>query len=136
VPTLAQLKVVFLAALKLAQPSFTVKPEMAQPVSQYLDLLRRTVPPQMAEQLAVVVQRFITSQAEADLTRWARAVDLTTTRAGFLMCNDLEVAARLVQGEAVAVGVAEPKDKIKDLLQWSVSDEYFAVREFLGMVIG
>jgi len=136
VPTLAQLKILFLAALKLAQPSFTVKPEMAQPVSQYLDLLRKTVAPQMAEQLVAVVQRFITSQAEADLTRWARAVDLTTTRAGFLMCNDLEVAARLVQAEPVAIGVAEPKDKIKDLLQWSVSDEYFAVREFLGLVIG
>ena len=90
----------------------------------------------MAEQLAVVVQRFVTSQAEADLTRWARAVDLTGTRTGFLMCNDLDVAARLVQGEPVAVGVAEPKDKLKDLLQWSVSDEYFTVREHLGLVIG
>jgi len=136
VPTLTQLKVVFLAALKLAVPAFTVKPEMAQPVSQYLDLLRKLVPPQMAEQLSVVVQRFISSQGEADLTRWARAVDLTSTRAGFLMCNDLEVAARLVQGEQVAVGVAEPKDKVKDLLQWSVSDEYFTVREHLGLVIG
>jgi len=83
-----------------------------------------------------VVQRFVTSQAEADITRWARAVDLTATRAGFLMCNDLDVAARLVQVEPVAVGVAEPKDKIRDLLQWSISDEYFAVREQLGMVIG
>jgi hypothetical protein len=90
----------------------------------------------MAEQLSVVVQRFISSQGEADLTRWARAVDHTSTRAGFLMCNDLEVAARLVQGEQVAVGVAEPKDKVKDLLQWSVSDEYFTVREHLGLVIG
>ena len=136
VPTLAQLRVVFLAALKLAQPAFTVKPELAQPVSQYLDLLKKLVPPQMAEQLTVVVQRFVTSQAEADITRWARAVDLTATRAGFLMCNDLDVAARLVQVEPVAVGVAEPKDKIRDLLQWSISDEYFAVREQLGMVIG
>lgn len=136
VPTLSQLKYVFLAALKLAVPAFTVKPDMAQPVGQYVDLLRKLVPPQMAEQLAVVVQRFITSQGEADLTRWARAVDLTSTRAGLLMCNDLEVAARLVQGEQVAVGVAEPKDKVKDLLQWSVSDEYFTVREHLGLVIG
>jgi tetratricopeptide (TPR) repeat protein len=136
VPTLTQLRVVFLAALKLAQPSFTVKPEVAQPVAQYLDLLKKLVAPQMAEQLSVVVQRFISSQTEADLPRWARAVDLTATRAGFLMCNDLEVAARLVQGEAVAVGVAEPKDKVKDLLQWSVSDEYFTVREHLGLVIG
>jgi len=136
VPTLAQLRVVFLAALKLSQPSFTVKPELTQPVAQYLDLLRKLVPPQMLEQLTVVVQKFISSKAEADLTKWARAVDLTSTRAGFLMCNDLDVAARLVQSEAVAVGVAEPKDKLRDLLQWTISNEYFAVREHLGLVIG
>jgi golgin subfamily B member 1 len=136
VPTLAQLRAVFLAALKLAQPAFQVKPEMAQPVGQYVELLRKTVPPQMMEQLAVVVQRFVASKAEADLPRWAAAVDYTTTRAGFLMCNDLDVAARLVQAEPVAVGAAEPKEKIRDLLQWSISDEYFAVREHLGLVIG
>ncbi len=136
VPTLAQLRVVFMAALKLSQPAFTVKPEMAQPVSQYLDLLKKLVPPQMLEQLTVVVQRFIASKADADLTRWATAVDYTATRAGFLMCNDLEVAARLVQSEPVAVGVAEPKEKIRDLLQWSISDEYFIVREHLGLAIG
>ena len=136
VPTMAQLRVVFLAALKLSQPSFTVKPEVAQAVGQYLDLLRRLVPPQMMEQLTVVVQKFIATKAEADITRWARAVDYTSTRAGFLMCNDLDIAARLVQSEPVAVGVAEPKDKIRDLVQWSISDEYFAVREFLGLVIG
>jgi tetratricopeptide (TPR) repeat protein len=136
VPTLAQLRVVFLAALKLVHPSFVVKPELAQPVAQYIDWLRKTVNPQMQEQLTVVVQRFIASKAEADLTRWATAVDYTSTRAGFLMCNDLEVAARMVQSEPVAVGVAEPKDKIRDLLQWSISDEYFVVREHLGMLIG
>ncbi len=136
VPTLAQLRVVFLAALKLSQPAFTVKPDLVQPVSQYVDLLRKMVPPQMMEQLSVVVQRFMGSKVEADLTRWATAVDYTATRAGFLMCNDIDVAARLVQSEPVAVGVAEPKDKIRDLLQWSISDEYFTVREHLGLVIG
>jgi hypothetical protein len=52
------------------------------------------------------------------------------------MCNDLDVATRLIQSEPVAVGVAEPKDKIRDLLQWSISDEYFTVREHLGLIIG
>jgi tetratricopeptide (TPR) repeat protein len=136
VPTMAQLRVVFLAALRLAQPAFTVKPELAPAVTQYLDFLRRLIPPQMLEQLAVVVQRFIASKADADITRWATAVDFTSTRAGFLLCNDLEVAARLVQSEPIAVGSAEPRDKIRDLVQWSVSDEYFVVREHLGLTIG
>jgi tetratricopeptide (TPR) repeat protein len=135
VPTLSQLRVVFLAALRLAHPAFSVKPELAQPVTQYLDFLRKLIPAQMLEQLTIVVQRFIAAKGEADINRWATAVDFTSTRTGFLMCNDLEVATRLVQNEPIAVGSAEPKDKIRDLLQWSISDEYFAVREHLGFTI-
>ena len=41
-----------------------------------------------------------------------------------------------MQTEPVSVGVAEPKDKIRDLVHWSISEEYFALREHLGLVIG
>ena len=61
---------------------------------------------------------------------------LTATRAGFLICNDLEIATRLVQTEPVSIGVADPKDKMRDLILWSISDEYFTVREHLGLGIG
>ena len=136
VPTIATLRAVFLAALKLVVPKFEVKPDMAQAVNQYLDLLRKLTPPQTLEQLGVVVQRFIATKSDADLHKWSAAVDMTASRAGFLVCNDLDVAARLVQSEPMSVGMAERKDKIRDLVQWSISDEYFALREHLGLVIG
>ncbi len=136
VPTVAELKVLFLAALKLVHPKLEVKPDVAQAVGSYLDLLSKTVPPQAREQLVAVVQRFVAGKGEADIHKWANAVDLTATRAGFLICNDLEVATRLVQTEPVSIGVADPKDKIRDLILWSISDEYFAVREHLGLGIG
>jgi len=136
VPTVAELKVVFLAALKLVAPKFEVKSDLAQPVGQYLELLRRLTSPQMMEQLSANVQRFIATKAEADLHKWSNAVDLTATRAGFLVCNDLDVATRLVQTEPASVGVVEPKEKIRDLVLWSISEEYFVLREHLGLVIG
>jgi golgin subfamily B member 1 len=136
VPTVAELKIVFLAALRLVQPKFEVKADVQQPVGQYLDLLKRSVPPQMVEQLSAVVQHFITAKGEADIHKWSNAVDMTATRAGFLICNDLEVATRLVQTEPVSIGVADPKDKLRDLILWSISEEYFTVREHLGLVIG
>ena len=99
-------------------------------------MLPKLVPPQMLEQLGAVVQRFVAGKGEADIHKWSNAVDMTATRAGFLICNDLDVAARLVQTEPVSIGVADPKDKIRDLLLWSISEEYFAVREHLGLGIG
>jgi len=136
VPTVAELKIVFLAALKLVQPKFEIKADVAQGVNQYLHHLQRSVAPQQIEQLAAVVQRFVANKGEADIHKWANAVDMTATRMGFLICNDLEIATRIVQTEPVSIGVADPKDKIRDLVLWSVSDEYFALREHLGLQIG
>jgi hypothetical protein len=136
VPTVAELKVVFLAALKLVQPNVPIKPELQAAVNQYVDALRKTVPPQLLEQLAVVVLKFLETKAEADLHKWANAVDFTATRAGYLVSGDLDVSARLAQAEPVAVGSVEPKEKIRDLILWTVSEEFFALREHLGLTIG
>ena len=137
VPTVAELKIVFLAALKLVQPKFEVKPDARAGAWRSTSThLQRSVPPQQIEQLAAVVQRFVATKGEADIHKWANAVDMTATRMGFLICNDLEVATRIVQTEPVSIGVAEPKDKIRDLVLWSISDEYFALREHLGLQIG
>ncbi len=135
VPQVSEVKAYFLAALKLVQPNVPVKSDMEQPVNERVDLLRRLVPPQNIEQLAEVVRRFIESKAEADLKRWSTAVDFTTSRAGLLLCNDLEVAAHQIQSEPLAVGSADPKEKIRDLIQWCVSDEYFSLRAHLGLAI-
>jgi len=136
VPTVGELKFVFLAALKLVQPKFEVKADSAQGVAQYLEWFKKMVPAQQHEQLGAIVQRFVANKGEADIHKWANAVDMTATRMGFLICNDLEIATRMVQTEPVSIGVADPKDKIRDLVLWSVSDEYFALREHLGLQIG
>jgi tetratricopeptide (TPR) repeat protein len=135
VETVKTLEVVFLAALKLVQPKFPVKQEMTQAVAQITDRFKRLIPGSQQEQLQEVVRRFVASERSVNLAKWSVAVDHTATRAGLLMCNDLELAAKLVQAEPVAVGTADPKDKLRDLIQWSISDEYFAVRQHLGVVI-
>ena len=77
VPTVGELKMVFLAALKLIQPKFEVKADVAQGVGQYLGYLQKSVAAQQREALAAVVQRFVTNKGEADIHKWANAVDMT-----------------------------------------------------------
>ena len=136
VPQVSELKAFFLAALKLVQSKVPVKADLEQAVAERVELLRRFLPPQHMETLAEVVRRFFESKVEADLHKWAIAVDYTSTRAGFLLCNDLEVAVQQVLSEPIAVGSADPKDKVRDLIQWSVSEEYFELRGHLGLAIG
>ena len=92
--------------------------------------------PQIYEQLGALVQRFMQNAPEVDLARWAHAVDATAYRLGFVICGDLEVAARLVSADPVLVGGPQPKDKIKELVLFSISPEYFAIRKQLGLQIG
>ena len=39
------------------------------------------------------------------------------------------------KAEPVAVGRVDAKDKVRDLVQWTISDEYFGLREQLGLTI-
>jgi tetratricopeptide (TPR) repeat protein len=135
-PTNTELRVAFLAALKLVQPNFPIKSGDAAVVDQYAQVMRTTVQPQWLEQLAMVVQRFIQSKGEVDLNKWSQGVDLTAHRVGFVICNDLAMAARFIQMEPTTVGGLQPKDKVKELVMYAISEEYFELRQQIGITIG
>ena len=128
-------KYAFLAALILVQPSFPVKPEQVQLVQQYLAVLNSKMQPQWREQLHVVVKRFLQNASEVDLVKWGNAVEATTQRVGFLMCGDLEVAAKMVQMEPAIMGGPQAKDRVRELVLYSISEDYFFVRQHLGTII-
>ncbi|HEY5288425.1 MAG TPA: hypothetical protein VIJ59_00180, partial [Caulobacteraceae bacterium] len=102
-------------------------------VRQYAAFLERTLPPQLREQLAVLVRRLgPTVDLVSGLARWARAACFTSIRAGLLLAGDLEVAVRLGQTAAAAAGI-DPADVIRDLVAWSISEGYFELRAQLGL---
>ena len=120
----------------MVQPRFPVPPDMVQLVQQYVPEMQKRMPPQVLEQLGAVVNRFVQAAPEINLAKWGHAVDGMSHRIGFVVCGDLEVAARMVSAEPVTVGGPQAKDKIKDLVLYSISEEYFAVRAQMGVVIG
>jgi tetratricopeptide (TPR) repeat protein len=138
VPTLAELEIALRAAIRQVDPGRPIPPEITAEVEKYAIFLARTLPPQLVEQVSVLVRRVPTFQPTAedtlrsDLGRWARAAFLTSIRAGFLLSGDLEVAARLGQAAGAAVGI-EPADVIRDLSTFGVSDAYFELRNALGL---
>jgi tetratricopeptide (TPR) repeat protein len=134
-PTNTELKVVVLSALVMLNPRFPVPPDMVATVQQYVPEMQKRMPPHAMEQLGAVVQRFIQAAPEINLAKWGHAVDAVSHRAGFVVCGDLEVAARMVSAEPVTVGGPQVKDKIKELVLYSISEEFFAVRAQMGLTI-
>ncbi|MDD5306402.1 MAG: tetratricopeptide repeat protein [Deltaproteobacteria bacterium] len=135
-PTHAELKMLLLAALKIGATDFRLPEDKSGVLAGYVDVLRSNLTPMEVENLSKVVARFIKSGEIVDIKKWVNAVELTGCRAGFLLANDLEVAARMIQAETGTVDEIPPKEKIKELVLFSISEEYFKLRETLGISIG
>jgi len=140
VPTMAELEVIVHAASRLVDPSRPVPGEIAAEVDKYAGFLSKTMPPQLTEQLSVLIRRLpvqvedgLARPTSADLAKWARAACMTTIRAGFLLSGDIEVAVRLGSSLGLMAGI-EPAEVARDLCDWSVSEGYFELRSQLGLV--
>ena len=129
---------VFLAVLAVFTLAVTVMSEgfgMGLVSTSFVKTLGKTLTPTAREQLAALVRKFIQNTGEADIKTWINAVEMTACRTGFLLCNDIQSAARMIQNQAAAVGDVPAKEKIKELVIFSVSEEYFRLREALGIAI-
>ena len=98
--------------------------------------LRRLVPRAVTERLGVVARKLVSARGEAlsatDAQAWMTAADLTAARVGFVLTGDLKAAARVISSEPAGTSPLTSKQRLKDLLAYSVSESYFKVREILG----
>ena len=134
-PTHGELKTLLLAAMKIGMRDFKLPEDKSGVLAQYVQQISSRMQPMEVEALGKVVRRFMQAGENIDVKKWINSVELTGCRAGFLMCNDLETAARMIQAETAAVDEIPPKEKIKDLVVFSVSEEYFRLRATLGIAI-
>jgi tetratricopeptide (TPR) repeat protein len=135
-PTLNELKVILFAGVKIVTPSFTVPGDMAQAVNATATELVKHMQPVHRESLRIVVQKWMEDGAKADLKRWMQAIDITASRAGLLLCADLEIAKKIIATEPQLPGDLPPAEKMQELLVFSVSEQYFALRKTLGIAVG
>lgn len=95
--------------------------------------LRQHLTPPILEQLGGLLRR-LAQHATVDVKGWARAAELAGYRVGFLMCNDLATAAHAISQEQRMLGsFLTPKDALRELVVYSVSEDYFVARRALGL---
>jgi tetratricopeptide (TPR) repeat protein len=93
--------------------------------------IQKRLPRHGSETLRAIVARL---PDKPDLARWRTAVDLASQRAGLLVCGELAAAARMLSTEASSAG--RPGQRVHQLVSYSVSPAYFAVRAHLGVTVG
>jgi hypothetical protein len=134
VQTLPKLELAFYGALAAsgAKGKDEVGPEAAKLGSQ----LAKSVPAAVLDQVAAIADRLGLGEKNGVIADWRTATDLTANRVGLILCNDLEVAARAVATESGALSTLAVKERLRDLLAYSASEAYFAVRKHMGLAVG
>lgn len=133
-PAQAELTVMLFAGVVIAEPATPLPQELVSNVRATAAALGQYMDAHSREVLATFVKRFVEEGAKVNIKRWSRAAELTAGRAALLLTGDLEVAKKVVSGEKATADLSAA-DKMKDLLVFSVSPEYSALREALGVAI-
>jgi tetratricopeptide (TPR) repeat protein len=132
-PTLAELSVLFLAAVKVAMPAVPVPTQLDAPVARTRKQLLRYVGDSERVTLAAAVERLDGRDGRVDLAAWIRGVELTATRAGLLLCGDLRTAMARIRAETRTIGELDVDQKRADLLAFCASERLARLRASLGV---
>jgi tetratricopeptide (TPR) repeat protein len=125
-----------LAAIKFVIPQFPVPGEFKNRVPDAVGIMKKFLDQNQKEILTAKVQTFMESVAGGiDLKKWSAGVDFTADRAGLLVCNDARNAFSVIRKMHVDSWFAPVKDRVAELSLFSVSDEFFILREKLGFAI-
>lgn len=98
--------------------------------------LGRALPAQQADQLGKLGRALAEAnlRGEAAAATWLGAMDLTAVRAGLLLAGDLETAALLLATDPPGTTPLSPKQRLLDLIHFTVTEDYFTLRQHLGLM--
>jgi golgin subfamily B member 1 len=99
VPTIDHLSDLFVAAVLLGAPEIDLRPEVRARVSLIAEALTPMMDAPQLQGLGVLARRFLDGGGRTSLADWAKAAASTASRAGLLLCGDLETACAIVSGE-------------------------------------
>jgi tetratricopeptide (TPR) repeat protein len=134
-PTQSELTIMFFAGVYLAAPSTPLPQEIAPLVQRSAQALVKFMDAVQGEHLRAAVKQWMADGSTANIRRWTQGIELTACRAALLVCGDLEIAKHILAAESTLPGDLSPADKMKELLLFSVSDDYSTLRQALGVTI-
>jgi hypothetical protein len=129
------LKAWVFAAIKMNSPQFPITPDLEGPVADNLNALGVHLSGPARERLASLVSKLLQSSGAMNLKKWVAAVDLTADRAGLLVAHDLEIATDMIKASDESVSPVPHKDRLRELVLFSISEQYMTLRQRLGIAI-
>lgn len=127
-PDVAELESLFLAALLIGNPALPLPEHSRSRVRPLVEAISPLLDARQTDELRKQFKAFAAEGGRTNLMHWGEGVDKTAARTGLLLCDDLAVAARALEREEGPNGPL-----LTDLLAFSVSPQYGALRQHLGI---
>ncbi|MDF1566326.1 MAG: tetratricopeptide repeat protein [Deltaproteobacteria bacterium] len=131
---LEHLDLLLQSAASLVRPGFPVNLH-PQEVQRTQAQLRKVLSPEATQALARVVRDWSPERALADLRDYAAGVEHTANRAGILLAGDIAVARSCLMEDKGGAAKLPFRTKVRDLVMFCLSEEFFQVREALGLAV-
>ncbi len=132
-PVIDDLAACFLAAVRIVMPDASVSAKMEKAATAMQARIEPLLDAKARSALERAVLAFDAAGSRADLNAWVAAVERCSTRAGYLLANDLRTAATSLAAEGP--GILTVEQKMVDLLWFTVSEEFHELRDALGIAI-
>ena len=120
-------------AWRFPAPAFPVPSKLQGRVDKNVEAIKAHLDRSAQDKVRSLVQKLLSAAPELDMKKWIAAVDLTADRVGFVMANDLELAAAVIK--ASPEGPLPLKERLKELHLYSASSAYMQLREKIGVAI-
>ncbi len=105
-------------------------------VRECVEAIQRQLPGPQRDTLRSLTQKLLEAAPELDMKAWMAGVDLTADRVGFVLSNDLKIANAVIEASPEDASSVGRKDRLRELLAFSVSEPYFELRKRIGIALG
>jgi hypothetical protein len=136
VPTGTGLRAWLLGAIRTISPHFPAPANMEGQVKECSDAINRHLAGPQRDGLRSLTQKLLEAAPELDMRAWMAGVDLTADRIGFVLSNDLKIANAVIEASPEDSASIGRKQRLRDLLAYSVSEPYLELRKRLGIALG
>jgi hypothetical protein len=136
VPTGTGLRAWLIGAIRLVAPRFPAPGNMEDHVRECVDAIGRQLVGPQRDAVRSMTQKLLDAAPELDMRAWMAGVDLTADRIGFVLSNDLKIANAVIEASPEDSSSVSRKERLSELLAYSVSEQYFELRKHIGIALG
>jgi tetratricopeptide (TPR) repeat protein len=96
--------------------------------------LQKILRKQTPTDTAALIEK-ISGSGSVDLNPWLNNIELTANRVGLIICGDVNKAIKVIREDSSSFSSLSLKDRVDDLVKYSISEKYLSLRESLNIGI-